>query len=493
MLDKCKKILPGCLIVIMCFAIVIRLTSLFIQGIKKDYFYPFCFLVMLLLLCYFICNKYKIYLFKLKYFISVIFILSILLRVVFIFLMETKLTSDFNIPNVYYETGDIYKGYYSYYPAWYFYMKILHFIYDVLGYHTTLAKLANIVPYAVSFFILYRLSEKLFLKKEYVNLSLTLFAFFPPLIYFTSITTPDHFTILFIILFIYSYICAISNTGKKRYGYYLIMAISAAFAELFKPLIILFILVVFFTEIFTIQKGIQRGGRKTLINAVIVIALLVCCSQITGKTRNFLIEKEIGVKTVNSTSLYLLWGLATNENGDIDSKIGTQILNDAGKNVKGDDETEILQKTMNKVNNKAKEIMVESIPRVPSIIMQKLSSLFSTDISYYIYAAPDPVNTTAMNIYEKFQPWAYALTDIFSLFMFVMMIFASLSCWKQIDMNKIIIFLFVLGYIAMLLLGGMQPRYKIILTPLWTILSVYGINYVKEKRDHIEVSKTIES
>ena len=317
---------------------------------------------------------------------------------------------------------------------------------------------------------------------------------FPPLIYFTSITTPDHFTILFIfIIHLQLHLCYLEYWKEKIWILSDYAAISAAFTELFKPLIILFILVVLFTEIFTIQKGIRKGGGKALINAVIVIALLVCCSQITGKIRNFSIEKEIGVKTVNSTSLYLLWGLATNENGDVDSKIGTQILNDAGKNVKGDDETEILQKTMHKVNNKAKEIIVESIPRLPGILMQKLSSLFSTDISYYIYAAPNPVNTTAMNIYEKFQPWAYALTDIFSLFMFVMMIFASLSCWKQIDMYKTVIFLFVLGYIAMLLLGGMQPRYKIILTPLWTILSVYGINYVKEKRNHIEVSKTIES
>ena len=237
--------------------------------------------VLLIFLLYKIINKINM---DKKYrsfiFVTLIIITGILLRVITNYVMKTEPVSDFATPHIVYNlknTGifderelskdnSFYQVYYSMFPSWFPYMQIVSLIYNIFGENVLNIKIINWMLYAFTSIVLYYACKNSFSKKSAI-LAVLLFAFLPSHIIYSNITTPDHFSIFFITLWLLIWSKQIEYRKKcnyKKLVIYSILNIACTCAiNLFKPLSIFGILVFICAEILCFSDCfIKRESRN---------------------------------------------------------------------------------------------------------------------------------------------------------------------------------------------------------------------------------------
>lgn len=455
--------------------------------------------ITLLYVTYKIINKLN---FKRKWqeivFLILIIIFGLILRAGAYHIFKTEPVSDFAIPHeVYNERNNgifdkridmsslsYYQNYYSLYPSWFSYMKIVFLIYNIFGQNLNSIIIMNYILYIFSIILIYLICrENYSIKNGYI--ASILFSIYPSLILYSNITTPDHFTILLFLALIYSWLKVIknrSNNIKKTILYSILNIIIFCLINLFKPLSIFGICVIIGTEILCYLVNVKKINFKQYLKKDLVYFLLfIICGFIGIKIETKIlyntISKTINNEVVDSFSFYMLWGYAIDENKIYKPSIGDTIIKNL--NLKYDYNQKLVTK---EVSQLAKDQFKNNLPYLPSILNQKFKLAFNHDTDIFNWAN---TSVNKSNIAYKYSNKFHLLSNVFN---FTLYFLISLTLFKEInklqkDKLTIIISLIVIGYIAVLVLGGVQSRYKSLIYGPMCLLAASSLKFKKEEKE----------
>jgi 4-amino-4-deoxy-L-arabinose transferase-like glycosyltransferase len=446
--------------------------------------------------------------------VGILILLGLLLRIGTNNIIKTQPISDFNTPHDVYkqlhsENNDIfapksdyqslsfYQRYYSSYPAWFPYMKVISFIYDTFGENLKYIKLMNWGLYIITSLLLYWIGKKIKSKKAGI-IALLLFSCFPSLIVYTNITTPDHFTILLFTCFIATWVKLLEYRKKKSKKIILwcfLNVLSIIGINLFKPLSILGLLVFICTELLCILFPIlrERESRKQYFKQSFAFAVgfIIACYlgiSISSHILNVQVEKTIHTEVVDSTPLYLLWAYSLDEKGNYNPDIATQTYTELLIKYNGNQ-----KEVMKELAILAKTQIVKNISKLPKIFYQKFKVVFSSEEDIFSFA-----NYSNNEIYEQklrktILKYYIYISNTFMGVLFLLCTFSLIKEIKDKEKNPIIIVitLTIIGYFLILLLGGVQGRYKMLMASLLCILA--GTIFSENRKEDEYVNKCCHS
>lgn len=430
-------------------------------------------------------------------------------------LLKTQPFSDFATPNNVYlaDANEIFaphensidnsffQRYYAMYPAWFPYMKITSGIYDMVGFNIEAIKVFNWILSVGTMLLLYWSSKTIFGKRT-AFLATLFFACFPSLILYSNITTPDHITIFLIALWISTWVLMIKKRKEERKSLYWISVVHLlilASINYFKPLSVFGILVFLGTEV--LYYGIPILGnkerRKQYFKKSVpyVLGMIILFFGIGFLFQSGLkkeIKKTTNMEVVDSTGLYLLWAYSLNEEKHYDPNVGTDILSEAMVKYSYD-----LDQIMADLNEKAKAQFINNLPYLPRILQEKFMILFKDDGD--IFGFSNFSNNEAHEALMRDQ-YYYPFVNVSGAFWGILFLLIVVSLLKEVRKNDknpfiIVLSLMLIGYFFILLLGGVQSRYKVLDSVPFCILAATCFSGFMEKNkkcDKIEENKGAE-
>lgn len=419
----------------------------------------------------------------------VIMIAGVVVRVVYYYLVQPVQVSDFYQPTKFYQyliqhgayqeysvelsALDEFQIYYSLYPAWGVYMLLTHFLYRVLGCHTEIMVFLNILLFMFLFLVTYKLLRKIFLMSTIVDWALLLLAFFPQMVMWTVVTSPDHFTVLGIILLAYVWENK-QEIDRHSLLYILLEAICVGFVGLFKPLIALLLLVIICSD--GLLNILQRQTKKYIVRELLVtLAIIIVITSSINLISRQILKQYMKTDIQQATSFYILWGYGVDENGNWSDHAADQIFDDAWK------DKDTLGDIVAYTNQAAVSMMKDNITLLPRIILQKFKLLFSSENWPSDWGLRNENNQIAVRI--KNSRWRDAGLATLNVITLLLLPFSFLK------RDKIVIYLsmFWMGYICFLLASGIQTRYRFICLPVQLILASIGYYNLSKRKERISV------
>lgn len=463
------------------------------------------FYLVLVLILYFITKHLPLENKKVEIIsVIVIILLGLLLRIGVNHLLRTIPVSDFATPhdvyNLHHSGSDIfdikksseelsfYQRYYATFPAWFPYMKVVSGIYNVFGVNLNFIKIMNYILFIITSLILYQTGKNAFSKKVGI-IAIALFAFIPSLVVYTGITTPDHITIFLFTLWLWTWSKIIKhreNKNKKEIVIFsLIQFLIICLINLFKPLSVFGILVFLCTEILCYFKYlIDRESRKQYLKEGLIytISFVIICFmslQIENKVLSKVVEKEINNKVVDATSLYLLWGYSLDNNNNYDPAPASTIYENLLMKNKYD-----VAKTMEEINVLAKKQIINNKEYLARILKQKFNIIFESELDIFIWANVSGDDTHDFYIKEAYEDTYIFIASGYIIMLLTMIEIAIIKEIKAKNINNMIIVttLIIIGYIFILVLGGVQARYKVL---IFTPMCLLAACSLKNRKDEV--------
>ncbi|WP_205124836.1 ArnT family glycosyltransferase, partial [Akkermansia muciniphila] len=211
----------GCFMILVCVNILTLKQP--IMNIRFNIIFSALFIIIIGLF-YFLLDKVDLNSTKKTFGILLgIIFLGIVIRLFVRLFLQTQTISDFATPHEFYtyyqengaytgklndwQNNDKYQNYYAKYPAWYPYLRIIMLIYDIFGKRVILIQFVNIVLFSLSALLVFFIIASMTAKKMAL-LGVLFWSLCPSLVIYSTITTPDHFSIFFILLTIYFWIKA---------------------------------------------------------------------------------------------------------------------------------------------------------------------------------------------------------------------------------------------------------------------------------------------
>lgn len=430
----------------------------------------------------------------------IILTIGIVLRIISINFFDTVQVSDFkNAELLYkflqnnefvYQTNPMkntaLQTNFSLFPTWAFYSYLLYFLYQIFGFSYIFVKILNIALYIATSIFIYLGAKNIFSQKIGL-LSVLIFSIAPTLIIYNNVATPDHFTILFmsIVIYIWSLILKCDNQ-KKKYLLTLVLIINMIFVNLFKPLSVYMLLVFICTEL--IVEIFGNKDKHYLKNNWKYYVFFILAFFIFNKTitysMNEMIENSIQISVKDATSFYLLWGYSVDEEGKFDSNyVYTKVRKELV--AKYNNDYDLILNDFEKI---AYDNFKNNIKYLPSIWWSKFDIAFSNEMDYFSFAnTSNNSDEIKLEYYNK----VYIFTNTFMAINYLMLIICCIGLYKNKIPEKgtIIILLMIMGYVAILILGGVQSRYKSLISPQFFILFAVGFDYMLSKW-HLNMAKT---
>ena len=449
--------------------------------------------ICLIIIFSFILNKLKLT----KKQIAILFIILILvglsLRVFSMYTLKTVQISDFanseRLYNYLQENGEFQyhenpadnvslQNNFAMFPTWYIYSAIIVQMFNIVGYNAEYIIELNLMLVALASLFLYKGVSRLFSSKIAL-LSIFFFSICPSLITYSNIGTPDHFTILLIcaLIFCWSFVLK-ENNKKKKYLQSIILILIMSLINLFKPLSIYMLLVFVCSEILINIFGNLKNIKKYFkLNwkylSFFIISFLIINTSIT-QMANLITEKNIKMTIKDSSGMYLLWGYTLNENKEYDSNyIYNQIMPELLKKYEYD-----YDKVLSELSIIAKQNLKNNIKYIPNIWEAKFKILFANEGDYFSFANTNEKYSEklSLNYYNDY-------IVVSNSFMGITYILICISCIGSIITEKSnketsIIYLMIIGFIAIVILGGVQSRYKSLISVQFFIMAAIGIEYL---------------
>lgn len=206
-----------------------------------------------------------------RQFILVAFGLAIGLRLLWIFLVRTPLASDYLLLHT--AATEVVRGEFvqsqnDYFVNWVY--QIGYVLYEAViirlfGTQLIWLKLLNVGWFVGTLFLLYRFVQQLYTERA-ARLAVILYAFYPPSIFLSSVTTNDYISTFFFYLGIYYLLC------KTKSGWYLAGGLAIALGNILRPLgslilLALVLYIIFYQLLFT--------GRATAKRAIVQLGLML--------------------------------------------------------------------------------------------------------------------------------------------------------------------------------------------------------------------------
>lgn len=416
--------------------------------------------------------------------IFLVIIMGIILRLGYFYLMGTEQISDFLNPTRFYfhllERGeyseyvyllkrlDNFQKYYALFPAWGTYMIILNKVYTIFGYSKNIVLYLNLILFTLTSIILYS-GVKLVFNKKIAFFSSCVFIFYPQLIMWISINTPDHFVILLTSLIIFLYgLYLKERSNKKVFIVLFLLFLVSSLINLFKPLSVLFLLIYIFSEIVN-----YCNFNEYKINLKYIIFSVVSFLLISNFINNYSqrsIEGIIKTKVQQGTSYYILWGYSTDKNGNWKADACKNEIETVEK------ESKTFEEQLSKMDLIAKQTIRKNIKLFPKIWIQKLAYLFSSE-NWAISWTNTSLDSNKQDFIKKIETEIGIILTIFNSFIMYMMSFGVLKKNKMTN----ILSMSWLGYMMFLVVASVQTRYRCVFYLYQCILAVNGYEVMKEK------------
>lgn len=430
--------------------------------------------------------------------LSMIIVAGVMLRHTAWYLFQTEPISDFarphecysffNTPGAYSENlpwsqRDGNQIYYAQFPGWFPYMRLVVRIYGLLGQDLLWIEIMNSLLAGATIACIYFAIPR----RNVALIASMLFAFNPSLVLYSCVTTPDHITIFLIVLAVFFWrrteMCRADGLrGRQLILYSMALIFCFVLINWFKPLSILFIIVFicYETAVHLFPALCSRVPLKELwkkaLSYELVFIIAACGGIFAGNAMlNHWVESTLNTDVVNSTGLYLLWGFSTDENGNYDSSVATDIYVELCEQYDNN-----LEKVFSDIDQLAKEQIKDNASILPQILWQKYRYLFGGEYSYFAIANTSSEEGYSQSLFQALQVPVTAAMEAYMRAMYMLSAFYALIAVfrKKVDKQVLLAAIMLFGYILVLTLGGVQPRYKSLVVPLWCIISAYTIDLI---------------
>lgn len=387
---------------------------------------------------------------------------------------------------------------FSLFPTWANYSYLVLNIYNIFGYHPNIVKIMNIILFVLTNVFIFVGTKNMFSKKIAL-LTCLMFSISPTLILYTNVATPDFFTILFMSLIILFWSLSIKNKTiiKKKYIYMFLTIVSMACVNLFKPLSIYMLLVIivseFILEISGNYKNIKSYFKQNYKFLLFILISFFTLNFSFAKITNVYVENNIKLSIKNSSSMYLLWGYSVDKNIKYSSNyVYDRVMPDL--NEKYNNDYDLILKELSVV---AKDNFKKNIKYIPNIWNDKFVILFEFE-DYYYWANTsknkEKIYDESFNTYTVISA-AYAGIMYISIIILALILIFKKNKDKTMTKNGIIILLMIAGYLAILILGGVQSRYKCLISIQFAIISAISLNQLVSiianfNSKHFSIKKT---
>ena len=418
---------------------------------------------------------------NLRYISIGILLLGLALRVFYYEICGVVETSDFYQPTkffeyitdngsyteytIQYQQLDEFQRYYALFPAWGIYMMFTHLIYSLFGCQVIYMIGVNLFLFAISFLLLNRLLVQNECENSTKILILMLFACLPHMVMWSAVTTPDHFIIIFLIGLALIWI---RKNGAEKKGIYIVCeAVMVALIGLFKPMTLLLILAIVFSDILVAVMD-RSMVRNCIIHVIVSILCIACISSVVRTISNRCLEAYIKTDVVQAGSFYLLWGYGINANGEWSDHAMDEVFEQAYDNV------ETLYDVVEYTNVAAKEMLMDNWKSFPKIWRRKFHMLFYSDTWPAIWTLTNDSNQLAVELKNN-----YLFTNVLSAINVIMMLF-MIPAFRRKDKMTVFLFMTWAGFICYLVASGIQTRYRFLILPFQLILFGLGIREMRK-------------
>lgn len=432
--------------------------------------------------------------------ITFIIFLGLFFRILANQVFKTVPVSDFNTPHAVYQKKDsgifskvestedqsFYQIYYSTFPAWFPYMKVVSLVYDIFGQNILYIKIMNWLLYITSAFLIYIIFKDY--SKKRGLLAMLLFSVFPSLVVYSNITTPDHITIFLLLFYIWTWEKILKNRkleNRRQIIWYIILnIISMCLINLFKPLSILGILVFICAEIICFFPDVlnkqtrKEYFKKNILYIILFLIISFGALNLENKLLNEAVENTINTKVIDSTGLYMLWGYSINEKGDYDSTPANKVYDNLLKKYNND-----VSKAMIETNEFAKIQFKNNIKYLPKIIWQKFRIAYYTEKDIFSWANNSDNQSYSQGLREKYLKIYIAVANSYMTIILIMTAVSLLNESRKKEVNNfvVVLALIITGFTCVLVFGGVQPRYKTLILSVFCLLASGCMLFKKEE------------
>ncbi len=364
----------------------------------------------------------------------------------------------------------LFQAWFGDYPAWGAYMLFEWFILSTFGEHVAYIFVTNLMLYVGTSVLLFQMTCKGFGKQTGVIIA-AFFAFFPQAVFWCAQAAPDHLEVFFLTLFFalwYKLYDRMENTFAQNVVFVLLMAVSMAMVDLFKPLKPLTVCILIASEILILKRP-NYHLKKRFLEIGLCIVVYFILSGLFLDTIEVKLEALLKTDVTQVTPFYLMAGYTLNENGIVDPALAMdnfyEILNQYNTKAEG----------MAYAYKEAEKVLKSSLTKLPIIWAEKFVILFGRDR----WAFRVTFNNETHQYPELFMR---CIEGILTFCNGLSLIFVGISGRKK--RQELLDFLSIgfLGYIAYLIIGaGLEARYRYLFIIPQVILTVIGIQEFKSR------------
>ncbi len=469
---------------ISCFLVFFLIFPNFVIFTRTEVLTPFVFVIIMILI---LIDWSSLKFLKSKKTIYILTIIGLLLRVgIAIWFSKNMIqVSDF------YDVFNRAKAFSfktTYFQTAYHYMlySIINGVaYKIFVAHQLVSFFVNILATSVAGIFLYLSTKRIFKNEAVANMAVILYTFWPSMLLYNTILSPDHYALLFMCISVYlftvTYDVINDSNLKKKWWIVVLLGISISLLGFFKNfspamLMALFIIIILMIMI-----------NKKIWKSSIVTFLIVIFSFFTSNSIIFAVEEHIiGEKIIrNQFWQYAYVGLGLNNSGLYSAERYGEFSDYFYSHNKD------IKKTDAHFAKKLKKEIKENLAAYPNLLIYKTNSSFGADNAqlYWITASLDAYKLES-GANMLFNTLIIPINEIYYIILCLFVLGGVFYNVIYLKNNKLLfVNIAVFGFCMMLLFVESQGRYKYAFEPLLCILAVVGIYYGKDfikKLLHIE-------
>lgn len=425
-----------------------------------------------------VINYKNINLLEHKKTIWIITIAAFLIRLIYVIKINNNIVQVSDFGNVFNtaKTLEYNISYYQYAYHYFLYTFLNGMIYKIFGGYQIVTLILNTVILSIIPILLFKICQKIFKLNTIGNLAAILYSFWPSLILYTAIMSPDHLALFFLVLSIYLILILLEKLErpnlKKDWIWYILTGISISLIGFFKnfsPVILIALLIVLFL-ICLLKSKLIKISLITFFG--VALSFIMCTSLIF-----FFEESVLDAKIMkNQFGQYIYVGLGYSNKGVYNRgryMEYQQLLKENNMDVSKTNE-EILEKLLDEIKMNFSDY--------PELLKYKTTMSF-TENSGEIYwikesLAPQSGNKHIINIIED------VITpineNIYIIIVLFMVIGSAYNVWYLKNNRLLLINITIYGCALLLIFAESQNRYKYAFLPLFCIMAATGIFYGKE-------------
>jgi 4-amino-4-deoxy-L-arabinose transferase-like glycosyltransferase len=425
-------------------------------GFEWIHFLGICLFLLLFIMIFILANRY---LSKRSFLISLI-LLSLGIRLVWIFTVNTPIVSDFGMmyqSAISAANGDFSFSQGTYFSTWVYQLGFTMYqsiVINLFGEGPFPLKLLNVF-YSVGITIItYKITAKLF-NEVTGRVAGTLYAIFIPSIAMTSVLTNQH---LATFLFYLAFYLLITDDNSKKY-IWLYVGILLSLGDIIRPLGSLILLAIGIYLFITKFLGVDR--KQKWITVKRFIGLIAVFFIVHTSISQLLISTDVTQYSLSNRDT--MWKFVLGFNHDTKGQYSNEDASYVGQFAIGDErkaaEMELIKERLSNPNN------------LWELFKNKLDIMWAANDASLQWSMGHFYETNIVNSFN-------ILERLMSICLLLFGIISTIKLAKDNfygNTNHLLFILLILGYVSIHLLIEIQSRYRYFIIPSFIIIQSFGI------------------